>query len=243
MVLDADWSAVTSRERGIVLAADVDSPDALRRLTAAAVKAGPDVVAVKLGVTLALRYGLPAVVRAVRESSQLAVMYDHQKAGTDIPQMGRPFARACRDAGVDAVIFFPLAGPRTLEAFVAAAQEEGLVPLVGLVMTHEEYLTSEGGYISDSAPDSICSRALALGVKDFVLPGTKPEWTARLAKSALEGTHARVYMPGIGSQGGNIVSAVRAAAPHGAYPIIGSSVYAAADPLGALTTFIAELHQ
>jgi orotidine-5'-phosphate decarboxylase len=240
LVLNAEWERLTSRKRGIVLAADVDTLDALKRLTDAAADT-QDVVAIKVGVTLALRHGLAAVAKAVTANSGLAVVYDHQKAGTDIPAMGRPFARACCDAGVHAVIFFPLAGPRTLEAFVTGAQEQGLIALVGLVMTHQEYLASEGGYILDSAPEAICSRALALKVLDFVLPGTKPQLIAKFTNTLLAGTGARIFMPGVGSQGGTVASAVGAASPLAAFPIIGSAVYAAPNPSAALSSFAAEL--
>ncbi len=99
------------------MAADVPTLDDLRRLAQTCAE-HPEVVGVKVGFMLGLIYGLPAVVEAVKAVSNLPVIYDHQKAGTDIPQMGKPFARVCRDAGVAGVIFFPQAGPKTLEGFV-----------------------------------------------------------------------------------------------------------------------------
>ena len=228
-------------DRGIIIAADVRSLDELRSLSriGAAIS---EVVAIKVGFTLALGHGLRAVVDNVSEVSTLPVIYDHQKAGTDIPQMGRPFAEVCRDAGVRGVIFFPQAGPRSLEGFVMAAIEHALTPIVGLVMTHSAYLQSDGGYIADDAPEAMCKDAIALGVKDFVLPGTKPDIVARFSNGPIARCEtAAILMPGIGSQGGSLTKAFAAAAPHRRFAIIGSAIYRADDPRTALNEFAGEL--
>ncbi|MFH1009277.1 MAG: orotidine 5'-phosphate decarboxylase / HUMPS family protein [Candidatus Latescibacterota bacterium] len=229
-----------ARETGIMLAADVPELDDLTRLVELAVDV-PGVVAVKVGFSLALRYGLGSVVNAVRGVSSLAVIYDHQKAATDIPAMGDPFAALCQEAGVDGVILFPQAGPKTLESFVSAAFDYDLVPIVGVVMTHPAYLQSEGGYVSDDAPDSIYRTAIGLGVEDFVLPGNKTDFVARFASHLNQaGKPATILMPGIGSQGGDVVSALQAAAPHRRFAIVGSAIYKASDPQAAMRTLAKE---
>jgi orotidine-5'-phosphate decarboxylase len=230
------------RDTGIILAADVSDIADLRRLVQACA-GSPEVVAVKVGFTLGLKYGLPEVVRTVSEVSRMPVIYDHQKAGTDIPQMGKPFAKVCHDAGVKGVIFFPQAGPKTLEGFVTAAFDSGLTPIVGLVMTHDAYLESEGGYIVDDAPERMAQAAVGLGVKDFVLPGTKTDVVKRFAAGSLSKVKgASIMMPGIGSQGGSLKSAYGAAKPHRRFAIIGSAIYAAKEPRSALENFIQEMH-
>jgi orotidine-5'-phosphate decarboxylase len=191
-----------------------------------------------------LRYGLPAVVKAIHEVANILVIYDHQKAGTDIPQMGKPFATVCANAGVRAAIFFPLSGPKTLEGFVSAAMDADLIPIVGLVMTHPAYLQSEGGYIVDAAPDSICNIAISMGVRSFVLPGTKTDIVKRFARGPLaQVAPATVMMPGIGSQGGSIASAFKAAAPHNPFAIVGSALYNNPDPPAMLQSLIAEIQK
>ena len=232
-----------SRETGILLAADVADTADLRRLAELADDI-PEVAGVKVGFSLALRYGLGPVVKAVRDVSDLAVIYDHQKAATDIPAMGAPFAAVCREAGADGVIFFPQAGPRTLEGFVSAAFDHGLVPIVGLVMTHPAYLQSEGGFVSDDAPDSICRIAVELGVEHFVLPGNKTDLVTRFASGPLNTLKtATIMMPGIGSQGGSITSAFQAAAPHRRFAIVGSAIYRATDPRAAMKALAEEVRQ
>ena len=229
--------------RGIILAADVETLDQVRRLVSVCAEF-EQVVAVKVGFSLALRFGLKPVVDAVHAAHRIPVIYDHQKAATDIPAMGRPFAELCREAGVDAAILFPHAGPKTLEAFVSAAVEAALAPIVGLVMTHPAYLRSEGGYIADEAPDSICRAALSLGVRNFVLPGTKPEILTRYARGLLAGVpHTAVMMPGIGSQGASIRTAFDAVAPQRRFAIIGSAIYGAPDPRVAAEVFSEEVRQ
>ena len=229
------------RRSGIILAADVVSIVALRSLVEVA-DGIPEVVAVKIGFSLGLRFGLPDVVKTIKAASRLAVIYDHQKAGTDIPQTGGLFADTCRDAGVDGVIFFPQSGPKTLAGFVTAALERKLIPIVGLVMTHPAYLQSEGGYIVDAAPELMAKSAIALGVTQFVLPGTKPDVVARFSLGSLaEVGNAGIMMPGIGSQGGSLTTAFKAAQPHRPFAIIGSAIYAAKDPKQALTNFAMEV--
>lgn len=226
---------------GIVLACDVESLDALSSLAKLSEHA-PTVVGFKVGFSIALRFGLSRAVEVIRVSSDLPIIYDHQKAGTDIPQMGQQFARVCSEADVQAVILFPHAGPKTLEAFVSSAFEHGLVPIVGLSMTHPAYLQSDGGFIADEAPQRICELAVGLGVKCFVLPGTKPKLVAQFAAGPLASVEdAAIMMPGIGRQGGDIASAFRAAKPHQRYAIIGSAIYKSQDPLAAVKSFVAEI--
>ena len=230
-------------EKGIIIAADVAELSELRKLTELAMTA-PEVLAIKVGFTLGLRHGLPAVVKAIHEIADIPVIYDHQKAGTDIPQMGKPFAAVCANAGVGAVILFPLSGPKTLEGFVSAAMDADLIPIVGLVMTHPAYLQSEGGYIADAAPDSICNTAVSMGVRSFVLPGTKTDIVTRFARGPLaQVSPVTIMMPGIGSQGGSITSAFAAAAPHNRLAIVGSALYNNPDPPAMLQSLIAEIRK
>lgn len=243
MGVDSAARGFLSKDRGIILAADVDSLEDLGQLVRLCA-AVPEVVAIKIGFSLALRVGLQQTVASVRKFSQVPVIYDHQKAGTDIPEMGRPFANVCAEAGVQAVIVFPLAGPRTLEEFVTAAFTANLTPVVGLVMSHAAYLQSEGGFIVDDAPDSMCRIALDLGVRSFVLPGTKPETVIRFAHGPLmSAVPTTIMMPGIGAQGGSVATAFQAARPHRRFAIVGSAIYRAVDPSAALSTFAAQVRE
>ena len=75
----------------------------------------------RIGFSLSLRYRLSKVVEIAREYTNKPLIYDHQKAGTDIPSTGKMFMDVCRDAEVDAVIIFPQAGPETEQAWIESA--------------------------------------------------------------------------------------------------------------------------
>jgi hypothetical protein len=103
------------------------------------------------------------------------------------------------------------------------------VVLTGLAMTHEEFFASERGYIADDAPIRAFLRAIELGVRDFVIPGTvrRKEVAAQL-KALLddrlgEGNYS-LSAPGFVSQGGEISEMGQMAGPIW-YAIVGSGIY------------------
>jgi orotidine-5'-phosphate decarboxylase len=231
------------RETGIIPAADVESLSELRRIAEIA-RALPEVVAIKIGFSLSILPGLKTAARVVQRVASLPVIYDHQKAGTDIPKTGDLFARRCSKAGADAVIIFPHGGPETLEQYIKGALKYDLIPMVGLEMTHKAYKRSEGGWMADESPDEACAIAISLGVNHFVLPGTRPGTVRRFALGPLHNlARATILMPGIGSQGGSIATAFAAAAPHRRFAIIGSAIYDADDPQKALKAFAKEMQE
>ena len=228
------------KDCGIILACDVSSIEEAESL--AKLSIGIDeVVGYKIGFTLGLRYGLRQVTEALKKINPLPVIYDHQKAGTDIPQMGEPFARCCQEGGVDGVIIFPQAGPNTLDAFVSAIFQHEMTPIVGGVMTHKGYLVSDGGFIVDEAPERIYRMALEKGVNQFVLPGNKPNLIRKYADVLNKKPGVSVMMPGIGSQGGELNTAFYACKGLKPYAIIGSAIYKAQNPRISLEAFISSL--
>ena len=190
----------------------------------------PLVYGFKLGFALGLRHGLAETARRLREWTDKPLIYDHQKAATDIPDTGKLFAETMRACGMDEVILFPHTGPRTLEAWVGAMQGAGLKAIVGGVMTHPAYLVAEGGFIADGAALAIYRQAAELGVKAFVTPLTKPELVARLAEEVPFGEGQEFYSPGYGAQGGD-PGQFPALRRH--YLIAGRALLGAADPAAA----------
>lgn len=234
------------QEKGLILAADVELED-LRKLCK--IIAGDyldEFVAIKVGFKLALTHGLQVVTAIVKGACGLPVIYDHQKAGTDIPAMGQVFADVCKEAGVVGVIVFPLSGPKTLEGFVTSIQDCGMYPIVGLAMTHEQYLSSEGGYIEDNSLDRIRANAVNLGAQSFVLPSTKTVILAsHCRKIGKADSSMEVLMPGIGSQGGSITQSFGIVKYNKCRPfgIIGSAIYKAEDPRKAIDGFVQEFRK
>ncbi len=199
------------------------------------------IVGYKIGCTLALSYGLSKLTEIVAEQTDLPLIYDHQKAGTDIPQMGNKFAEVCSRAGVKAVIIFPMAGPETEKAFIEALFQSGVVPWVGGEMTHEMYLSGKGGFIDDDAPKGMYKIGAECGVEYFVVPGNKPaiigKYNTFLSETVKE---PKFCMPGIGVQGGEIRKAFEAVKGKEAYAIVGSAIYKSRDVEEAARRFCKE---
>jgi len=215
-------------KRSIIPACDVTSLEDLKKL----VEQTHDVKGIggyKIGLVLGLSFGLPKIVEVIREFTDLPIIYDHQKAGTDIPELGQKFARVCKDAGVDAVILFPQSGPATEEAWINACKEVGLQILIGGEMTHPKYKKSEGGFISDEALDKIYLNAAKLGVTNFVVPGNRIE-RIKHYRSILERVVKEVtfFAPGFVAQGGEITEAAKAAGKSW-HAIVGRAIYQAGD--------------
>ncbi len=176
------------------------------------------------------RKGWEKWVKTARKYTDKPLLYDHQKAGTDIPDTGRDFMKELKGAGFDAVILFPQSGPCTQVAWTGEAVQQGLTVIVGGEMTHPGYLAGSGGYIRDDAPDEIYRRAVAQGVRHFVVPGNKPEQVEHYRELILScGAQDPILVaPGFIAQGGSISDAGRAAGEKfGA--IVGRGIYEADD--------------
>ncbi|MBN2567064.1 orotidine 5'-phosphate decarboxylase [Candidatus Woesearchaeota archaeon] len=225
-------SHIIAAERSIIPACDVPTLARLRRLVEST-HAVDGVGAYKVGFQLTIPYGLNAVVRTIKDITDKPVIYDHQKAATDIPDMGAGFADACRRSGVDAVILFPQAGPATEAEWIRQALAAGLKVIVGGEMSHRSYLKADGGYLDDSAPERMYTLAAKEGVTDFVVPGNKPERIAHYRK-ILErlGTTPVFYSPGLVAQGGTITDGAKAAG-RSWHAIIGRGIYRADDMTAA----------
>lgn len=190
----------------------------------------------KLGFSLGLTYGLPQVVHSLRSLTSRPLIYDHQKAGTDIPDTGTLFARTISNAGIDEVILFPQAGPATLQAWWQALQERELKVIVGALMTHPQYLVSEGGFISDDSVPRMYRQAAQAGVTAFVFPLTRPQQVRRIFDQAQLPTDCECYTPGFGPQKGD-VEAFSFISTH--YLIVGRALLSAPEP----GTVLAQLRQ
>lgn len=235
--------AIIGRPRSVIPACDVMSIKALGDL----VNFTCDVEGIEAykvdGVgSCELRAGLEAAVAAVRDWTDLPIIFDFQKAGNDIPKMGSNFAEALEGL-VQAAILFPFAGPETAEAWIKALQDKGLVPIVGGEMTHPKFLASDGGYIADDAPARIYELAASLGVRDFVVPGNKPEKVEKYRKLLTElcGDGLFVlYAPGFIGQGG-VISETGRVAGELFHAIVGSGIYEATDIRAAAEEYCKEI--
>lgn len=228
-----------NQSHGIVCACDLPRLDDVRKLIEA-IDPVDGLVGYKLGSLLTLRYGLVEVVRQLRNVTGKALIYDHQKAGLDIPSMAAHYAAVCRDAGVDALVIFPLAGPTAVDAFVGEPLKLGVAPIVGGALPLPDYKVSGGGYVSASALDRIAERAITLGARDFIVPATDAPAIRRHARLFGSRDGTRLFLPGIGALGGEIKKAFAMAKGLSAYAIIGRAIYATAAPAEAARRFADE---
>ena len=215
---------IINRDKSVVPACDVSTLEEFDEL----VRQTADVEGIggyKVGFELGLGYGLGKVVATARKHTDRPVIYDHQKAGTDIPDTGKNFARVCKNAGVDAVILFPQAGPETERAWIYHSLDKELKVIVGGRMTHPAYAVSEGGFITDEGALEMYKIAARAGVNNFVVPGNKPEVIQQVREVIeAEGVNPVFYAPGFIAQGGSISDAATVAGErfHG---IVGRGIY------------------
>lgn len=218
---------IVKYERSVIVACDVRTIKKLENL----IKQTCDVDGIggyKIGSILTIKYGLPMIVKRVRRHTDLPIIYDHQKGMTDIPDLAEDFVSTVREAGVDAIIGFPLSGPLTLERWVEACKRYDLGIIVGGEMTHPRFKKSEGGYIADESLDEIYLHAAKMGVTNFVVPGTKKERVAHYKKLLEFVDDLTFYSPGFVAQGGVISEVIKVAGPRW-HVIVGRAIYGAKD--------------
>lgn len=213
-------------DRSVIPACDVETIEELEELVEKTAHV-EGIGAYKIGFGLGLKYGLPEVCETIRDRSDLPIIYDHQKSATDIPATGELFARVCHDSGVDAIILFPQAGPATEVAWVDACMKKGLGVIVGGEMTHPQYKMSEGGFLDDSGITRIYEIARENDVKDFVVPGNKPDRIEFYA-DLLKDIRPVFYSPGLVAQGGKITDSAQAAGKRW-HAIVGRGIYQTPD--------------
>ncbi len=219
------------RKYGIIPACDVSTLKELEELVEQT-HSLDFIVGYKIGMQLVLVYGIKRVLKAIRSHTELPVIYDHQKFGTDIPDIcGGPILGILKNAGLAGIIAFPQSGIQTLRSLVEGCKDVGLTCIVGGEMTHKGYLAADGGYICDDGPRRMYSDAAKLGIEYFVIPGTKLEsmrsYSIELQKLIGD---PRFLFPGIGrGQGGDIAAAFSAVSPLKGYAIVGRGIYGESD--------------
>ncbi len=218
-------------DKSVVLAADVPANEF--GALVGQMEGVEGVGGVKIGFEVGLGMGLRSAVDAVLDANdKMMVIYDHQKAGNDIPDTGMNFARTMRKAGVDAAILFPFNGPVVEEAWIRELQQRNVGVIVGAEMTHKQQRASESGYILDAAFDRMFFQAIGLGVRNFVVPGNKPE-KVEYYKNLFDGEIGEgeytLWAPGFVTQGGDVSETGAVAGPN-FHAIVGSGIYKAEDP-------------
>ena len=228
---------IINLKKSIIPSCDVASLEKLSELVKATCSV-KGIGAYKIGFELVIPFGMGGVIKTIRKHTKLPVIYDHQKAGTDIPDMGMKFMHACK--GADAVILFPQAGPETEAAWIKAAQEAKMKAIIGGEMTHAAYLKEQGGFIDDNAPSRMYEIAASMGVTDFVIPGNKVDKAmnyVNLIKTKIK--NPVFYSPGLVAQGGKISDLAQKLDSW--HAIIGRAIYEAEDMQKAAEEYASQL--
>lgn len=230
------------RTHGIIPALDLPSIDQIRKVVAAtAVVDG--IVGFKLGPIAVFELGLRRAVESIRELTDLPIIYDHQKAGLDIPSNAAVFAKAVASAGVSAAIIFPVAGPTAAAAFISALVDNGVTPLVGGALPIVDYGISSGGWVSDSLLADLTRTTLASGQRNLIVPAG-PALREISAIAASSNVRPTLFVPGISPSGSELATlSGLVAASDGLYPIVGRAVFAAPDPASAAAFLVAKLNE
>jgi orotidine-5'-phosphate decarboxylase len=234
---------IIAADRSVIPACDVETLEQFEKL----VKETADVPGIggyKIGFELGYGgkgWGLADVVDTARKYTDKPIIFDHQKAGSDIPDTGKNFARKMKNSGIDTVILFPQAGPETERAWIYQALDHGLNVIVGGRMTHPAYAVSEGGFITDEGAFEMYKIGARAGVHHFVVPGNKPDVIKQVRELVeAEGVKPVFYAPGFIAQGGKIEEAAKYAGErfHG---IVGRGITQANDMHAAAVEHTSQL--
>lgn len=229
-------------EIGIVPALDLDSIEDLRKVVGETSNV-EGIVEYKLGLQAILHIGLFKAVEVVRELTDLPIIYDHQKAGADMPDSAAGFVKICAQTDIDGLILFPVAGPTAVNEFVGHTLAAGLQPVVGGHIPVADYDINGGGYIDNDALERIMVKANENGASRFVLPANDPSRIKRLSEWLLrEVSRPALYLTGIGPLGGTITESFKASKGMPVRrAVIGRRICNAAEPALAATQFYQEM--
>lgn len=179
---------------------------------------------IKIGSLQAMEIGLGATIEELRAYTKVPIIYDHQKACTDIPSIVEKQVKSVASFGINGFIGVPQgAGSKSLESFVKACNEGEVTPIVLLEMTHP----GADDYLKKQVPKKVFDKAIELGVECFVVPGNKTKKIEKYRRWADKHKGIKLMSPGIGSQGGSAREAVKAGVD---YPIVGRAIYNAEKP-------------
>ncbi|MCK4967999.1 MAG: hypothetical protein KAS12_02995, partial [Candidatus Aenigmarchaeota archaeon] len=121
------------------------------------------------------------------------------------PASAKPFAEACKNAGVDGVIIFPQAGPEAERAYIYQLLNNDLNVIVGGVMTHSQYLKIDSGFLSDEKAYEIYKIAAKMGITNFVAPGNNIKRLKKIKEIVeAEGVIPKIHSPGLITQNGDV---------------------------------------
>ncbi len=219
---------------GIIPALDVGKKDALelvRKLDEV-----PNLLAgLKIGSLLAYENSI-SVIQEIKDLTNVRIIFDAQKSGTDIPDITAKQVELFASAGADQIIACPMgAGPETLESFTKACIASGVTPVCVVEMTHPQ----ADAYLRVDTARQVLKDALKFGIRNFVYPATKPE-TLRSHIGILNvQENVTLKATGFKVQGGSLPELQALGVTEF---IVGGAIYNAEDPAQAVRDLYAEVN-
>lgn len=169
----------------------------------------------KISSMLAKEHTLGKAVEIVKKyAPKKMAVYDGQKQGSDIAKIVYKQVQQDAELGCDATIIFPIqGGTEALLAGIHSGYEHGINVIVGSHMTHHGFLREDGGCATPEDCERFYKIAASKGIRNFVMPGTYPEYIRHYKEMLLERgvTPICIDSPGLISQGGNMTEGALAA--------------------------------
>lgn len=130
----------------------------------------PFIVGYKINAESIILSGLESIVKLIKEQSSLPLIYDHQKFGSDNPDISwGGIIEKIKKVGVDALVILPYAGKEILKRIIKSCNKIGLLAIVCGDLSYKGYFNDEGGYIDSDSQQRIYLDAARLGVSHFLM--------------------------------------------------------------------------
>jgi len=191
-----------------------------------------EITGLKVGSDVVDDYGFMMMTSLFADiESDLPVILDLQKRGTDVPFMIKRQVETASKRSFNAYIGSPLGSGSnsdldekkigSLEAFVKYCNDNDIAPIIVLEMTQP----GATRFIRTGAPEELTRISLDLGVKYFVAPATKPE-RIKVYRNII-GDQGEIISPGSGKQktGDVVKDAVNAVNEGADHLVIGRGIY------------------
>ena len=200
----------------------------------------PFVVGYKIGALPVLEEGLKDTLRNVRKISSKPLLYDHQKLGSDLPDIykGR-LLELIKSLGADGIFVFPLGGKEVLEAIINKCIDIELTPIVCGDLSYKGFFADEGGYIDIDIQQRIYLDAASYGVSHFMMSCNRVD-RIKIYCHQLGGIigQLKIIFTGINSSDcNNLPDACSQLKHNKAFTLFDSSFNNADDYVSALNTF------
>ena len=172
------------------------------------------------------------ILKEIKGKTDVPIIYDGQKLGTDIPEIVIDQVNLLSSTGVDQLIVCPMGGGgETLRVFTKTCKEKKIEPVCVVKMTHpgaDDFLVSQSHV-------NIFSAAKHFEIRKFVFPATHPEVFGDLY---FDGSETKLAT-GFKTQGGKTELLRKLGVTEF---IVGRAIYNAGDPVQAVKNLSKEIN-